>query len=237
MTLFISFCIIYNMKKRIKLKDRILPNYTRGEEIANMVTHIVGGAIGVCALVLCVIFAAIRGNVYGIISGSIFGVSMITLYTFSSIYHGLNPKLTAKKVFQILDHCTIFILIAGTYTPILLGPTREYNSFLGWGLFGVVWFLAILGVVLNSIDLEKYKKFSMICYLFMGWCIMVIAPKIKYILCKEAFMMILIGGIVYTIGAVLYAIGNKKKYFHTYFHVFVDIGSLLHFLAILLYIV
>lgn len=224
------------MKKRTKLKDRLLPNYTRGEEIANMVTHIIGGAMGIVALVLCVIFAAVRGNVYGIIGGSIFGVSMILLYTISSIYHGLKHS-TAKKVFQILDHCSIFILIAGTYTPIVLGPVREYNVALGWTLFGIVWGLAIIGIVLNSIDIKKYKIFSMICYLGMGWCIMAIAPKIKYILVPEALYMILAGGILYTIGAVLYIVGHKKKFFHTYFHVFVDLGSLLHFLAILFYIV
>lgn len=224
------------MKKRIKLKDRVLPNYTRGEEIANMVTHIIGGAMGIAALVLCVVFAAIRGNVYGIIGGSIFGASMILLYTISSIYHGLKHT-TAKKVFQILDHCSIFILIAGTYTPIVLGPVREYSTALGWTLFGVVWALATIGIVLNSIDIKKYKIFSMICYLGMGWCIMSIAPKIKYILCPEALYMILAGGILYTIGAVLYIVGHKKKFFHTYFHVFVDLGSLLHFLAILFYIV
>lgn len=224
------------MKKRTKLKDRLLPNYTRGEEIANMVTHIIGGVMGIVALVLCVIFAAVRGNVYGIIGGSIFGVSMILLYTISSIYHGLKHS-TAKKVFQILDHCSIFILIAGTYTPIVLGPVREFSIALGWTLFGVVWGLAIIGIVLNSIDIKKYKFFSMICYLGMGWCIMAIAPKIKYILVPEALYMILAGGILYTIGAVLYIVGHKKKFFHTYFHVFVDLGSLLHFLAILFYIV
>ena len=224
------------MKKRTKLKDRLLPNYTRGEEIANMVTHIIGGVMGIVARVLCVIFAAVRGNVYGIIGGSIFGVSMILLYTISSIYHGLKHS-TAKKVFQILDHCSIFILIAGTYTPIVLGPVREFSIALGWTLFGVVWGLAIIGIVLNSIDIKKYKIFSMICYLGMGWCIMAIAPKIKYILVPEALYMILAGGILYTIGAVLYIVGHKKKFFHTYFHVFVDLGSLLHFLAILFYIV
>ena len=166
------------MKKRTKLKDRLLPNYTRGEEIANMVTHIIGGVMGIVALVLCVIFAAVRGNVYGIIGGSIFGVSMILLYTISSIYHGLKHS-TAKKVFQILDHCSIFILIAGTYTPVVLGPVREFSIALGWTLFGVVWGLAIIGIVINSIDIKKYKIFSMICYLGMGWCIMAIAPRLN----------------------------------------------------------
>lgn len=223
--------------KRTKLKDRKLPTYTRGEEIANMVTHIIGGAIGIVALVLCVIFAAINKNVYGIVSACIFGSMMILLYTISSIYHGLSPKRTSKKVFQVLDHCTIFLLIAGTYTPVILCSVREYNSALGWTMFGIVWSIAILGVVLNAIDLKKYRVFSMVCYIGLGWCIMAVAPKISMFLQPGAVILLVLGGIAYTIGAILYGIGVKKKYYHTVFHVFVDIGSLLHFLCILLYIV
>ena len=111
--------------KRIKLKDRILPTYTKGEEIFNMTSHIVGAVLGVVALVLCVVFAAIRGNVFGVVSGSIYGVTMIILYTMSSIYHGLSPKRYSKKVFQVLDHCSIFLLIAGSYTPFALCTIRE----------------------------------------------------------------------------------------------------------------
>ena len=220
--------------KRTKLKDRILPNYTKGEEIANMVTHIVGGAIGVVALVLCVIFAALNNNTYGVVGGSIFGAAMIVLYTISSIYHGLSPRLTAKKVFQILDHSCIFLLIAGTYTPIVLCAVREYSPWLGWTMFGVIWGFAALGIALNSIDLKKYKKFSMVCYLAMGWCIIIIADKMKYFFNTGAVILLVAGGVCYTIGAVLYALGKKKKYYHTVFHIFVDMGSLLHFLCILL---
>ncbi len=157
--------------ERTKLRDRILPNYTKGEEIFNMTSHIVGGALGVVALVLCVVFAAINGNVYGVVSGSIYGFTMIILYTMSSIYHGLNPKRNAKKVFQVLDHCSIYLLIAGSYTPFALCTFREYNTALGWTIFGIIWFMAILGIILNSIDIKKFKIFSMICYLVMGWCI------------------------------------------------------------------
>ena len=225
------------MKKRTKLKDRTLPNYTKGEEIANMVTHIIGGVIGIVALVLCVVFAANNKNVYGIVSGSIFGAMMILLYTMSSIYHGLSPKLMAKKVFQIIDHCTIFLLIAGTYTPIVLCAVREYSPALGWTLFGVIWGFAILGIVLNSIDLKKYKVFSMTCYLLMGWCIVVTGPNMLKMLDLGGTILLVAGGVSYTIGAVLYMIGTKKRYFHFVFHVFVDIGSLLHFLCILLYVI
>ena len=157
--------------KRIKLKDRVLPKYTKGEEIFNMTSHIVGGALGIVATVLCIVFAAIHGNVYGVVSGAIYGITMIILYTMSSIYHGLKPERPAKKVFQILDHCSIFLLIAGSYTPFALCTIREVDVATGWTIFGVIWGLAILGIILNSIDIKKFKVFSMICYLLMGWCI------------------------------------------------------------------
>ena len=167
--------------KRTKLKDRILPKYSKGEEIFNMTSHIVGGALGIVALVLCVVFAAIHHNGYGVVSGAIYGVTMILLYTMSSIYHGLKPERFSKKVFQVLDHCSIFLLIAGSYTPFCLCTFREYNTALGWTIFGIIWAIAILGIVLNSIDIKKYKVFSMICYLVMGWCIIFTAnlfPKL-----------------------------------------------------------
>ena len=223
--------------ERTKLKDRVLPIYTRGEEIFNMVSHIVGATLGVVALVLCVIFAAIHKNVYGVVSSAIFGATLIILYTMSSIYHGLNEKLKAKKVFQIIDHCSIFLLIAGTYTPFALGPLREYNTATGWTIFGIIWGLAVLGIVLNSIDLKKYKVFSMICYLVMGWCIIIKGSVLPALLTMPGFILVLTGGIVYTIGAILYGLGKKKKWMHSMFHLACVLGSLLHFLCILLYVV
>ncbi|MDD4706496.1 MAG: hemolysin III family protein [Bacilli bacterium] len=224
--------------KRTKIKDRILPTYTKGEELMNMVTHIIGGVIGVVALVLCIIFSCIHQDGYALAGSIVFGVSMILLYTTSSIYHGLSPKKsTAKKVFQILDHCTIFILIAGTYTPILLTNIRIYSPALAWSLFGILWGVAILGIIFNSIDLKRYKTFSMICYLAMGWCIVITAKDIVSILGVPAVILLLAGGIAYTIGAILYGIGKRKKYFHGIFHISVNTGSLLHFLCILLYII
>lgn len=224
--------------KRTKIKDRILPNYTKGEEIMNMVTHIIGGVIGIVALILCIIFSCLHKDGYALAGSIVFGISMILLYTTSSIYHGLSPKKsTAKKVFQVLDHCTIFILIAGTYTPILLTGIRIHSPALAWSLFGILWGVAILGIIFNSIDIKRYKKFSMICYLAMGWCIIITAKDIVSILGVPAVTLLLAGGIAYTIGAILYGIGSKKKYFHSIFHIFVNIGSLLHFLCILLYVI
>ena len=223
--------------QRIKLADRILPVYTKGEEIFNMVSHIVGGAMGIAAIVLCSIFGALRGNVYGVVSGIIFGTTMLILYTMSSIYHGLSPKTKAKKVFQIIDHCSIFILIAGTYTPMALCTLREQNVFEGWLIFGIIWGLAIVGITLNSIDLKKFKLFSMICYLVMGWCIVTRTSVVINELGMGAFAMLLGGGVAYTVGAVFYAVGKKKKWMHSIFHIFCVIGSVLHFLLILLYVI
>ena len=222
--------------KRTKLKDRILPKYTRGEEIINMTSHIVGGVLGVVALVLCVVFAAIHGNGYGVVSGAIYGVTMIILYTMSSIYHGLNPKRKAKKVFQVLDHCSIYLLIAGSYTPFALCTLREYDTALGWTIFGVIWFVAILGIVLNSIDIKKFKVFSMICYLVMGWCIVFKINLLPELIGTAGFVLLLIGGLSYTVGAILYGLGKKHKYMHSIFHLFILLGSLLQFFTILLYV-
>lgn len=223
--------------KRTKLADRILPTYTKGEEIFNMVSHIVGGVAGIVTIVLCSVFAAIRNNAYGVISGVIFGVSMLFLYTMSSLYHGLKPNSNSKKVFQILDHCAIFVLIAGSYTPFALCTLREYSTALGWVIFGVIWGFAILGITLNSIDLKKYKKFSMICYLAMGWCIVVRGDLLPQLLGIPGFALLLAGGLIYTLGAVLYGLGKKHKYIHSMFHLCVFFGNLLHVLCVLMYVI
>ena len=222
--------------KRTKLRDRILPKYTKGEEIFNMTSHIVGGALGIVALVLCVVFAAVHGNGYGVVSGAIYGVTMVILYTMSSIYHGLNPKSKAKKVFQVLDHCSIYLLIAGSYTPFALCTLREYSTALGWTIFGVIWFVAILGIILNSIDIKKFRVFSMICYLVMGWCIVFKINLLPELLGTAGFVLLLLGGLAYTIGAILYGLGKKHKYMHSVFHLFILLGSLLQFFTILLYV-
>ncbi len=221
---------------RTKLKDRVLPKYTKGEEIFNMTSHIVGGSLGVIALILCIIFAALHNNIYGIISGTIFGITMILLYTMSSIYHGLNPKRYSKKVFQVLDHCSIFLLIAGSYTPFTLCSIRQQDPKAGWTIFAIIWLMAIIGIVLNSIDIKKFKIFSMICYLAMGWCIILKANILPGLLGKNGLILLVTGGILYTIGAVLYGLGKKHKYMHSIFHLFIVVGSLAHTLCILLYV-
>ena len=136
----------------------------------------------------------------------------------------------------MLDHCTIFLLIAGSYTPFVLCTFREYNTALGWTLFGIIWGVAILGIVLNAIDLKKYKVFSMICYLAMGWCIIIKLPLLIQLLGIPGTVILVSGGIAYTIGAILYGIGKKHKYIHSIFHLFIVLGSVLQFFSILLYV-
>ena len=221
---------------RVKLADRVLPTYTKGEEIFNMTSHIVGGALGIVATVLCIVTAAIHKNVYGVVSGAIYGFTMILLYTMSSIYHGLSPKRHSKKVFQVLDHCSIFLLIAGSYTPFALCTIRGYDAFAGWMIFGIIWAIAILGIVLNSIDIKKFRVFSMICYLAMGWCIIVKANLLPQLLGAKGVILLVSGGIAYTVGAILYGFGKKHKYMHSIFHLFILLGSLLQFFCILLYV-
>ena len=181
-------------------------------------------------------FAAVHGNGYGVVSGAIYGITMVILYTMSSIYHGLNPKRKAKKVFQVLDHCSIYLLIAGSYTPFALCTLREYSTALGWTIFGVIWFVAILGIILNSIDIKKFRVFSMICYLVMGWCIVFKINLLPELLGTAGFVLLLLGGLAYTIGAILYGLGKKHKYMHSVFHLFILLGSLLQFFTILLYV-
>ena len=222
--------------QRTKLKDRILPIYSKGEEIFNMTSHIVGGVLGIVATVLCVVFAAIHGNGYGVVSGAIYGVTMIILYTMSSIYHGLKPQRYSKRVFQVLDHCSIFLLIAGSYTPFALVSFREYNTALGWTIFGVIWAMAIIGIVLNSIDIKKFKVFSMICYLGMGWCIVFTANLLPKLLGTAGLSLLVAGGLSYTVGAILYGLGKKHKWMHSVFHMFILLGSILQFFCILLYV-
>lgn len=223
--------------KRTKLKDRILPIYTKGEEIFNMISHICGAVLGIVATVLCIIFSAKNNNGYAIVSSAIYGFTMILLYSMSSIYHGLKANTKAKKVFQVLDHCSIFLLIAGSYTPFCLITFREYNSVLGWFMFSAIWGITILGIVLNAIDIKKYKKFSMFCYILLGWCIIFRASLLPTLLGIKGLIFLIAGGISYTIGAVIYAFAKKKKYSHSIFHLFILIGSILHFFCILLYVI
>ena len=220
--------------KRTKLRDRKLPDYTKGEEVMNMVTHIVGGGIGLLALVFCVIKSVMKGSLVGVLSSAVYGVCMVGLYAMSSIYHGLRPG-NAKLVMQVMDHCTIYFLIAGTYTPIVLCAVAPVYTAIGWGLFVFEWALTALAVTLTAIDLKKYNAFSMVCYIGMGWAVLLFMKQTMQVLTKPGFLWLLWGGIAYTVGAILYGIGSKKRWFHSVFHIFVVLGSVLQLVSVLWY--
>ena len=222
--------------KRTKLKDRILPIYTKAEELFNMTSHIVGGGIGVVILVLCVVFSVIHGNAWGLAGSIVYGVSVIGLYTMSSIYHGLNDGMP-KRVFQVLDHCAIYFLIGGTYTPIILSSIRKVSPVWCWVIFGLVWGFAAMATVFTAIDLKKYSKLSMICYIGMGWCIVIAAKPTIEAIPLPGLIWLLAGGIAYSVGAVLYNIGKKKKFIHSVFHLFVLAGTILQFICIFFYVI
>jgi hemolysin III len=213
------------------MKKLELPNYTIGEERFNMITHIVGGGLGLIALLFCVIIAAYNQNIIGIVSGLIYGVTVILLFTMSSIYHGLRIG-TPKKIFRVLDHCTIYLLIAGTYTPILLTKFREEYPLDAWVMFAVLWGLAFIGVTLTAIDRKKFRYFAITCYLGMGWTAIFRINPLLEVLGSSFFVLILIGGILYSLGVIFYAVGKKKKYMHSVFHLFVNVASILHSVAI-----
>ena len=220
--------------KRTPLHARTLPTYSRGEELMNMITHIVGGALGVVVLLSCVIRSALLNNFFGILSSTIYGTTFITMFTISSVYHGLAPGMS-KKVMQVIDHCTIYFLIAGTYSAVVLSAIRPLYPMLGWGLFIFEWTLALFAAVLTAIDLKKYEVFSMVCYIGMGWAIIPFWRQAFTAMSKPGFLLLLMGGIAYTIGSVLYGLGVKQKWMHSVFHIFVVLGALLQYFAVLLY--
>ena len=218
--------------RRIKLKDRVLPTYSRGEECMNMVTHIVGGGLGLLIMAACLLRAhtgAARA------ASLIYGLSLIAVYCVSSIYHGLRPGM-AKKVMQVIDHCTIYTLIAGTYTPILVAAIAPAYPAIGWGLLVWQWGLAAVAITLTAIDLHRYKVFSMFCYIGMGWSIIFFVPQTLAVLGSRGFGFLLAGGIAYTIGAILFGVGCKVRWMHSVFHIFVILGSVLQAVSVVFFV-
>jgi len=201
--------------------------YTLGEEIFNSVTHGVGSLLSIAGTVVLIVFSAINSDAFAVVSSAVYGASLIILYTMSTLYHSITNE-KAKKFFRIMDHNTIFFLIAGTYTPYTLAVLR---SPLGWVLFGIVWGAAAIGIVLNSIDLEKFSKISVVCYIAMGWVIIIAVKPLMSSMPFISFALLVAGGVFYTIGVIFYAI-KKVKYFHSVWHIFTVIGSALHYFSV-----
>ena len=209
-----------------------IPKYTLGEEMMNAISHGIGALFGVAALVMCIIRSCSPLDGFKLASSIVFGLSVTLLYLMSCLYHALKVN-KAKRVFRVIDHCTIFLLIAGTYTPFTIVSLRESA---GWWIFGIIWAMAVLGVVLNAVSLKKFAKVSVACYLIMGWMIVFSFGDLQAALHPDAISLLIAGGVAYTVGAVLYGIGSKKKYFHSVFHFFCLIGTVLHFLAVYLHV-
>ena len=218
--------------KRTKLADRAMPGYSHGEELCNMLTHIAGAVLGVVALVWCLILA---DTPVEIITSIVYSMTMILLYTTSSIYHGLTHPM-AKRVFQVIDHCTIYLYIAGTYTIIALCSLRLEYPALAWAAFAFQWVVAATAVTLTAIDLKRYEHFSFVCYIVMGWSALIAIKPTVSALGWAGSALLLAGGISYTIGSILYVIGRKKQYVHSVFHVFILLGSLFHLFCIVFFV-
>ncbi len=216
----------------MSLKDKIIiPNYSLGEELVNSISHGIGALLSIAALVLCVVISAMHGNPTAVVASSIYGSSLIILYTMSTLYHSFKVN-NAKRVFQIIDHCSIFLLISGTYTVFTLVVLGDA---VGWTLFAIVWSATILGIICNSININKFKPLSMVLYLAMGWVVVFAFKPLAEKLATNGIILLILGGIMYTVGAIFYGIGKKKKYMHSIFHMFVLAGSILHFFAVILY--
>lgn len=216
-------------KDNNKLANKIdLPKYKLGEELMNAISHGIGGALSVAALILCILKASTG---LGLLSSLFYGISSIILYVMSCLYHSL-ARNNAKRIFRIIDHCSIFLLIAGTYTPFCL-CVLPLN--IGWWIFGFVWACAIIGILLNSLDMKRFKKVSMFLYLVMGWCILITFKPLWNNMNHFGILLLLLGGVIYTIGAVLYGIGKKKEYMHSIFHLFCVAASFCFFFAVYFY--
>jgi len=214
-------------------KHRIaIPTYTLGEELISSISHGVGALMGIAMLVLCIVKSCNPLNGFKLASSIVFGLTVIILYLMSCLYHALKVN-RAKRVFRVFDHCTIFLLIAGTYTPFTLVTLRDT---VGWWMFGIIWATAVLGIVFNAISLKKFAKISVALYLIMGWLVIFSFSNLYAALARPGVWLLLAGGIAYTVGAILYGVGSKKKYFHSVFHFFCLIGTLLHFFAVYLYV-
>lgn len=210
-----------------------IPKYSLGEELMSTISHGIGALLSIAALVLCVVFSAIHHDPYAVVSSVIYGSTSVILYTMSTLYHSFKVN-NAKRIFRIIDHCSIFLLIAGTYTPYALVALPKVT---GWIIFGVNWACAIIGIVLNAIDLKKFKRISMVLYLVMGWMIVFTFGDLMKAVDIGCIYLSLAAGILYTIGAVFYGIGKKHKYMHSIFHLFVLAASILFFFAIFLYVI
>lgn len=216
-----------------KKKERIsIPSYTLSEELINSISHGIAAAFSIWGLVMLIIKASKEGAM-AVTTVTLFGTTMILLYTISCIYHALSPRITGKKVLRVIDHCNVFLLVFGTIIPIALVGMK---GVCGWVYFGIVGFVTLLGIIFSAVDVDKNEKIEVVCHLMNGWsAVLFIKPLIAGV-GVAGLIFIILGGVMYSIGALLYGLGSKKKYMHSVFHFFCIAGSIFHYLAIYLYV-
>lgn len=223
----------------MSIQEIKIPSYSVAEDRWNSVTHALGAVLSIGALIACLVRVIPTGNAWAIVSAVIYGLSLIVLYTCSGVYHGLKATSFTKKVMRVIDHCMIFLLIAGTFAPYMLIALRPDYPGPCWALFTIAWACAILGIILTVVGFEKFKVFQMILYIAIGWTTVFIIKPLLTVFSGElrgGFILLLLGGIVYTVGAIFYGLGKKIPYAHTVFHLFVLGGSILHFISIYCYV-
>ena len=206
-------------------------SFSPSEELAHSLTHGLGLLLGIAALVLMVVFAAKRGSAIHVIACTVYGVTLVVLYASSTLYHAL-PAGRGKRVFGILDHAAIFLLIAGTYTPFAL---VTLHGGLGWSLFGVIWGLAVAGAALEAITRGRARRLQLVLYLVMGWGIVGAARPLVRELATGGLVLLLAGGLAYSLGVGFFV--SRRPFHHAVWHVFVLAGSMCHFFAVLLYVI
>lgn len=227
---FLLVLFIIKQGKRGDLINKV-NRFTLGEEVANAITHGIGLLLSIGGLVWLIIASALSGSAWHIVSFTIFGVTMVLLYTSSTLLHSL-PDGKAKNVFEILDHSAIYFFIAGSYTPFLLVAIR---GTLGWTLFGIVWGIAMAGTIFKVFFVKRFVIVSTGIYILMGWLIVLIFPALIDILPRNGIILLAIGGLLYTLGAVFY-VWRFFKYHHMVWHLFVLAGTILHFFSVILYL-
>ncbi|MDD2388724.1 MAG: hemolysin III family protein [Desulfobacterales bacterium] len=208
------------------------PRYSLGEEIANSVTHGVGAVLSIAGLAVLVTFACLYGNAWHIVACSVFGATLVLSYTASTLYHSIQLP-GAKRVLRILDHSAIYLLIAGTYTPFML---VNLNGPWGWSLLGAIWGLAILGIAFQSTVLCRWASVSLALYVAMGWAVVIAIKPLLASVATGGLVLLILGGMAYTAGVGFY-VWRRLPYNHMIWHVFVLAGSVLHFFAVLFYVI
>lgn len=213
-------------------KNIRIPTYNLAEELINSISHGLGALFSIVGLVLLIIKASHQGAIE-VTTVTIFGTTMVLLYTISCIYHALSSKIRGKKVLRVLDHCNVYLLVFGTVIPIaLVGISKNP----GWLFFSIVAFVTILGIITSIIDIDRFQVFEVICHLVNGWSVLFFS---KYLIENIGYMglaFIILGGVMYSLGAILYGIGSKIKYMHSIFHFFCLAGTIFHYIAIYFYV-